>query len=155
MTRRPPRSKRTDTLFPYTTLFRSVARRIVDYGLRHLAALRQGNRDGIDGQPMNKVGRAVQRIDDPLELSRLVARLPGSGMRAGFFAPKAMVWIRSTQHIDYGLFSGMIHFRDIIFRPFACHLQAFQVEAATIYDGASTRSEERRDGKDGVRTCRS
>src|SRR3546814_2516487 len=25
MIRRPPRSKRTDTLFPYTTLFRSVA----------------------------------------------------------------------------------------------------------------------------------
>src|SRR3546814_13380001 len=25
MTRRPPRSKRTDTRFPYTTLFRSVA----------------------------------------------------------------------------------------------------------------------------------
>src|SRR3546814_8473708 len=28
MIRRPPRSTRTDTLFPYTTLFRSVARRI-------------------------------------------------------------------------------------------------------------------------------
>src|SRR3546814_18205953 len=27
MTRRPPKSKRTDTLFPYTTLFRSLARR--------------------------------------------------------------------------------------------------------------------------------
>src|SRR3546814_7456357 len=27
MLRRPPRSTRTDTLFPYTTLFRSVARR--------------------------------------------------------------------------------------------------------------------------------
>src|SRR3546814_16774632 len=26
MTRRPPRSTRTDTLFPYTTLFRSIAR---------------------------------------------------------------------------------------------------------------------------------
>src|SRR3546814_17173941 len=26
MTRRPPRSKRTDTLFPYTTLFRSDGR---------------------------------------------------------------------------------------------------------------------------------
>src|SRR3546814_5860769 len=25
MTRRPPRSTRTDTLFPYTTLFRSIA----------------------------------------------------------------------------------------------------------------------------------
>src|SRR3546814_12719952 len=34
MIRRPPRSTRTDTLFPYTTLFRSVrtvdARRIID-----------------------------------------------------------------------------------------------------------------------------
>src|SRR3546814_12371688 len=28
MIRRPPRSTRTDTLFPYTTLFRSPARRI-------------------------------------------------------------------------------------------------------------------------------
>src|SRR3546814_16355035 len=32
MIRRPPRSTRTDTLFPYTTLFRSI-------GPRHLAAL--------------------------------------------------------------------------------------------------------------------
>src|SRR3546814_2061460 len=29
MRRRPPRSTRTDTLFPYTTLFRSIARRIL------------------------------------------------------------------------------------------------------------------------------
>src|SRR3546814_21129935 len=29
MIRRPPRSTRTDTLFPYTTLFRSALRRIV------------------------------------------------------------------------------------------------------------------------------
>src|SRR3546814_4143116 len=28
MIRRPPRSTRTDTLFPYTTLFRSVGRRL-------------------------------------------------------------------------------------------------------------------------------
>src|SRR3546814_6245383 len=28
MIRRPPRSTRTDTLFPYTTLFRSVAQRV-------------------------------------------------------------------------------------------------------------------------------
>src|SRR3546814_5256308 len=37
MIRRPPRSTRTDTLFPYTTLFRSPAnaRRV---GLRHLLA---------------------------------------------------------------------------------------------------------------------
>src|SRR3546814_11802369 len=29
MIRRPPRSTRTDTLFPYTTLFRSIARRLL------------------------------------------------------------------------------------------------------------------------------
>src|SRR3546814_8021271 len=31
MIRRPPRSTRTDTLFPYTTLFRSVVARIVEF----------------------------------------------------------------------------------------------------------------------------
>src|SRR3546814_9425557 len=38
MIRRPPRSTRTDTLFPYTTLFRSwhtVDRRALHRGLRH------------------------------------------------------------------------------------------------------------------------
>src|SRR3546814_15782297 len=29
MIRRPPRSTRTDTLFPYTTLFRSIAMRMI------------------------------------------------------------------------------------------------------------------------------
>src|SRR3546814_5586339 len=44
MIRRPPRSTRTDTLFPYTTLFRSGERRIelvragVDPGAQRLAA---------------------------------------------------------------------------------------------------------------------
>src|SRR3546814_3446266 len=46
MIRRPPRSTRTDTLFPYTTLFRSVAHR------RHhrvaVAAQHEG-RDVLDG----------------------------------------------------------------------------------------------------------
>src|SRR3546814_2865849 len=37
MIRRPPRSTRTDTLFPYTTLFRSAAQ-----GLHGLAAAAQG-----------------------------------------------------------------------------------------------------------------
>src|SRR3546814_6213944 len=44
MIRRPPRSTRTDTLFPYTTLFRSTGRllqRVVAYGLRRLHPLLQ------------------------------------------------------------------------------------------------------------------
>src|SRR3546814_8453781 len=35
MIRRPPRSTRTDTLFPYTTLFRSEAADIVAVVIRH------------------------------------------------------------------------------------------------------------------------
>src|SRR3546814_3571108 len=49
MLRRPPRSTRTDTLFPYTTLFRSVLRRQFDQfqcraRIPALAALGVGNR---------------------------------------------------------------------------------------------------------------
>src|SRR3546814_10015301 len=36
MVRRPPRSTRTDTLFPYTTLFRSRRHRNFDTNLHHL-----------------------------------------------------------------------------------------------------------------------
>src|SRR3546814_16262795 len=44
MIRRPPRSTRTDTLLPYTTLFRSRPRyaRTAPSGLVRLAILRQG-----------------------------------------------------------------------------------------------------------------
>src|SRR3546814_6034955 len=35
MIRRPPRSTRTDTLFPYTTLFRSVRKNVQPAAMRH------------------------------------------------------------------------------------------------------------------------
>src|SRR3546814_215778 len=41
MVRRPPRSTRTDTLFPYTTLFRSRAEQVAD-ALRYIAATDDG-----------------------------------------------------------------------------------------------------------------
>src|SRR3546814_20264022 len=43
MTRRPPRSTRTDTLFPYTTLFRSVTANTCTHGN---AQLTDGYQDG-------------------------------------------------------------------------------------------------------------
>src|SRR3546814_1225491 len=43
MIRRPPRSTRTDTLFPYTTLFRSPARRFPGTGTPATAARSQGD----------------------------------------------------------------------------------------------------------------
>src|SRR3546814_20645642 len=51
MPRRPPRSTRTDTLFPYTTLFRSAhaaARQATHLCLRAAAALVSAVRIGMD-----------------------------------------------------------------------------------------------------------
>src|SRR3546814_10230802 len=44
MIRRPPRSTRTDTLFPYTTLFRSISGMLDKYGHRVTTA-----NDGAEG----------------------------------------------------------------------------------------------------------
>src|SRR3546814_3194205 len=62
MLRRPPRSTRTDTLFPYTTLFRSM------FGL-------VGIDDGLHG-------RGVAAFDDD-HVERLVLRQRGAGKHAG------------------------------------------------------------------------
>src|SRR3546814_16297253 len=57
MIRRPPRSTRTDTLFPYTTLFRSYLPRVVPL-MKHVAALpgqrvcRNGTAITVDGIAM-------------------------------------------------------------------------------------------------------
>src|SRR3546814_20631807 len=68
MTRRPPRSTRTDTLFPYTTLFRSAVAELV--GHRRMAVERECHRtaaagsfemhrhDGLPGHDWRQVGAA-------------------------------------------------------------------------------------------------
>src|SRR3546814_17969269 len=54
MIRRPPRSTRTDTLFPYTTLFRSR---------REIALRNPAHSDKGAGNPATRV-RAAQPVDD-------------------------------------------------------------------------------------------
>src|SRR3546814_5538776 len=64
MIRRPPRSTRTDTLFPYTTLFRSAAAR----GLRHPApGRRRLDRRGRPGPvvPRPRLWRPGERLHQP------------------------------------------------------------------------------------------
>src|SRR3546814_13002907 len=71
MIRRPPRSTRTDTLFPYTTLFRSTRTRLLD-ARRHLlhlvarirladlsspAPARRARYFGCDGHRAARIGR--------------------------------------------------------------------------------------------------
>src|SRR3546814_2904208 len=73
MIRRPPRSTRTDTLFPYTTLFRSIERSegfatgagdmAVDIGTRRdrPAAPRGGHVDAVDPGGRRRAGDRRER----------------------------------------------------------------------------------------------
>src|SRR3546814_6182830 len=61
MIRRPPRSTRTDTLFPYTTLFRSVTRDVVSF---------------------YNIGGALTGSAADVKLQTLKARLTGGDQRA-------------------------------------------------------------------------
>src|SRR3546814_15826489 len=59
MIRRPPRSTRTDTLFPYTTLFRSdlgLQGRVLEDGLDHQVAARVVGRVGGRLDPAEELG---------------------------------------------------------------------------------------------------
>src|SRR3546814_8844363 len=58
MIRRPPRSTRTDTLFPYTTLFRSLAADAAADLVSLRARRRRDARHPDDRQPRDPVGRA-------------------------------------------------------------------------------------------------
>src|SRR3546814_5294072 len=63
MIRRPPRSTRTDTLFPYTTLFRSQqADRIPRGGERHIAD--QQDRSGLRHQMREGDQHMPRDVDD-------------------------------------------------------------------------------------------
>src|SRR3546814_20480485 len=62
MIRRPPRSTRTDTLFPYTTLFRSS----------RLRSTRTGRGDWSNRSRPYRTGSAIVKADaDPLPLARI------------------------------------------------------------------------------------
>src|SRR3546814_6218248 len=71
MIRRPPRSTRTDTLFPYTTLFRSMrghSRRKTDDVRRSNARISSVRMSG------RELGDAGQRQDHPSQCDRTVHR---------------------------------------------------------------------------------
>src|SRR3546814_6334916 len=87
MIRRPPRSTRTDTLFPYTTLFRSLlqdrlelsdGRSVVDDGVgahgdRQLDDLPQvGRRRGEDGQAPHRSEEHTSELQSLMRISYAV-----------------------------------------------------------------------------------
>src|SRR3546814_12939211 len=73
MLRRPPRSTRTDTLFPYTTLFRSII--IAEFVVRPGAAVRHDDEGKSFRRP---TARHRQHRLDFEPVARLVLHQPGS-----------------------------------------------------------------------------
>src|SRR3546814_6553984 len=85
MIRRPPRSTRTDTLFPYTTLFRSSDR--IDY------LVEPGSRPRTIAQTMNKAGIHVNE-----DAFVILARLTGQDKQLQAGAYEAVQGDRSEEH---------------------------------------------------------
>src|SRR3546814_15198718 len=65
MIRRPPRSTRTDTLFPYTTLFRSAQARIGKQRVldleQHAIEIERRRRGQMDARHARDIGEFVRR----------------------------------------------------------------------------------------------
>src|SRR3546814_15741645 len=79
MIRRPPRSTRTDTLFPYTTLFRSPSLRrrfqTYDNGLQGGCRGPQGNRTN---QTILKTRKGVMKVDTAVLTVLSTAHIDGN-----------------------------------------------------------------------------
>src|SRR3546814_1299719 len=94
MIRRPPRSTRTDTLFPYTTLFRSVA------GLRTGATERR--------VALDRVGRELAHLADAcLEFVAVVIPVEHDGVSSGGGTDRSEEHtseLQSLMRISYAVF---------------------------------------------------
>src|SRR3546814_8566907 len=102
MLRRPPRSTRTDTLFPYTTRFRSDARR--ERADRHRVERQAGNRFG--GFPRRFIGRRCVR-KDMLDVDMRQAGEqagPAARARADFRSEEHTSELQSLMRISYAVF---------------------------------------------------
>src|SRR3546814_19741275 len=97
MIRRPPRSTRTDTLFPYTTLFRSAGRAYAAYGGVYVAAslLWLWTVEGTHARSLGcdrRCGGARRRGNYPVRPARLI---PPS--RSSYLSPLRL--LPDTDHL--------------------------------------------------------
>src|SRR3546814_17382845 len=83
MIRRPPSATRTDTRFPYTTLFRSLQRRLQQVRGVHGAARRRTRPDHrvdlVDEQDRLRV--LLELVDDGLQPLLEIAAIAGAGQQ--------------------------------------------------------------------------
>src|SRR3546814_13164487 len=103
MIRRPPRSTRTDTLFPYTTLFRSADDVVTD---RERA--RHENREAI-GHAVGVLGaRGTREIEGVLLLGQhlILSRRIGDRDRCGLVAYRDRPGLCGLGHVLFGRRAG-------------------------------------------------
>src|SRR3546814_16110307 len=106
MIRRPPRSTRTDTLFPYTTLFRSIDEKTLEFRLRKGITFHNGEPFDADD-----VVYTLNRVSSP---------------EAAVVNPKMVNWIGSAEKVDD------FTFRVLMEEPFPAAL-AYLAAAVPIY----------------------
>src|SRR3546814_8984329 len=98
MIRPPPRSTRTDTLFPYPTLFRAPARARPDLCQRHGARIRMAGRRHAEGHDR---GAARDRRDRPRPRD---ARLRRALVRPRGRSEEHTSELQSLMRISYAVF---------------------------------------------------
>src|SRR3546814_12377884 len=98
MIRRPPRSTRTDTLFPYTTLFRSAGTAPAGYPYSGRRAL-----PDLTVDPQGATVQAYQRIDERQAEPAAAggAGKPGAGLPDGTQQPRDLGWIDADAVVDH------------------------------------------------------
>src|SRR3546814_18797957 len=143
MIRRPPRSTRTDTLFPYTTLFRSAA------------IYAKGARDG----------RAVQALE-AYSKGVTIRAVNGEWLAFATSAIPARVGRKKITPKLYNNSGLATSIGKLIFRKVKQNLALLVVRKVSLSPktgrakalgprGTRTRAAQRRVGKGGVSTCRS
>src|SRR3546814_2590563 len=102
MIRRPPRSTRTDTLFPYTTLFRSD-RPLDENGVADRLVLR--NESVIPQAPLQEAGRGFRELEFDAEAAEHGPKASGAGVERRFARSEEHTSeLQSLMRISYAVF---------------------------------------------------
>src|SRR3546814_20205028 len=142
MIRRPPRSTRTDTRFPYTTLFRS------NVSLERGEFRFQTDADLLNGISQSDIEQKAAEIAQSAVGSEIAERKKRKDARIAEYVEADAPWHRAlAKEVDFSVLPMRPSNQDI-----ELHLQKkkYEKEVAT-----STRSEERRVGKECVSPCSS
>src|SRR3546814_7412931 len=158
MIRRPPRSTRTDTLFPYTTLFRSDWKKARSKQQQLQAAIAHLQRHGQTPQPQHlaqlaTLGAEVARLKQQVEAAMTRAKQQISSQGASL-AELKLAATRSELALRRAQAKGANadELTDLLTKREADQARLVGAMQAA---GLTDRSEERRVGKECVSTCRS